>query len=124
MKPPLDPLPPDALAMGEIHGKTRQIDPLTGAPALFVYQRTAAKFANSASTTHPRLQLRREYGGKKGATPWQEAHRATFAAGVAAYKALTPQQRQDVRAEQRAAGYRGNLYNYFMGRYMALNPTP
>lgn len=124
MKPPLPPLPPDALAMGTIHGKTREIDPLTGHPVLLVYQRTGQYFANAASTTHPRLQLRREPGGKKGATPWQEAHRATFATGVAAYKALTPQERANVQAEQRAAGYRGNLYNYFMGRYMALNPTP
>lgn len=124
MKPPLPPLPADALALGSIHGKTVQIDPLTGTPALFVYQRTSQRFANNASATHPQLQLRREPGGKKGSTPWQEAHRATFADGVAAYKALTPTERAALQAEQQAAGYRGNLYNYFMGRFMALNPTP
>lgn len=123
MKPPLDPLPADALAMGTITGKTVQIDPLTNSPALFVYQRTSSAFANHASSTHPKLQLRREYGGKKGNTPWQERHRATFAAGVAAYKALTPQERQEVTAEQKRARYQGSLYAYFMGRYMALNPT-
>ena len=65
MSAPLDALPADALAMGTIHGKTVQVDPLTNAPALFVYQRTSSKFANHTSATHPRLQLRREPGGKK-----------------------------------------------------------
>ena len=120
----LDPLPADALAMGTITGKTVQIDPVTNAPTLFVYQRTSAAFANHASTTHPRLQLRREPGGKKGNTPWQEEHRGVFAAGVTAYKNLTPEARQLVAAEQKAAGYRGNLYAYFMSRYMMNNPTP
>lgn len=124
MTAPLEPLPADALAMGSITGKTVQIDPLTGLPALFVYQRTDARFANSASTTHPALQLRREPGGKKGSTPWQEAHRSTFADAVAAYKALTPAERAAVAAEQRAANFRGNLYAYFVSRYMHLNPTP
>ena len=124
MSAPLDALPADALAMGTIHGKTVQIDPLTNAPALFVYQRTSSKFANHTSATHPRLQLRREKGGKKGNTPWQEEHRGVFAAGVAAYKNLTPEARQLVAEEQKAAGYRGNLYAYFMSRYMMNNPTP
>lgn len=124
MTAPLDPLPADALSMGEIRGKTMQIDPLTGLPALFVYQRTTPALANHTSTTHPRLQLRREPGGKKGETPWQEAHRATFAQAVAAYKALTAPERAAVAAEQRAAGFRGNLYAYFVSRYMLLNPTP
>lgn len=120
----LDPLPADALAMGTITGKTVQIDPVTNAPTLFVYQRTSSKFANHTSATHPRLQLRREPGGKKGDTPWQEEHRATFSEGVAAYKNLTPAARQQLAAEQKNAGYRGNLYAYFMSRYMMNNPTP
>ena len=120
----LDPLPADALAMGSITGKTVQIDPVTNAPALFVYQRTSAAFANHASTTHPRLQLRREPGGLKGNTPQQQAHRAVFSDGVAAYKNLTPAARQQIAAEQKNAGYRGNLYAYFMSRYMMNNPTP
>ena len=120
----LDPLPADALAMGSITGKTVQIDPVTNAPALFVYQRTSAAFANHASTTHPRLQLRREPGGRKGNTPQQQAHRALFSDGVAAYKNLTPAARQQLAAEQKNAGYRGNLYAYFMSRYMMNNPTP
>lgn len=120
----LDPLPADALAMGSITGKTVQIDPLTKAPTLFVYQRTSSKFANHTSATHPRLQLRREPGGKKGSTPWQEQHRAVFSEGVAAYKNLTPAARQQIAAEQKNAGYRGNLYAYFMSRYMMNNPTP
>lgn len=120
----LDPLPADALAMGSITGKTVQIDPVTNAPALFVYQRTSAAFANHASTTHPRLQLRREPGGRKGNTPQQQAHRAVFSEGVAAYKNLTPAARQQLAAEQKNAGYRGNLYAYFMSRYMMNNPTP
>lgn len=124
MTTPLAPLPADALAMGSITGKTVQIDPLTAAPALFVYQRTAPQFANHTSTTHPRLQLRREPGGKKGSTLWQEAHRATFGNAVAAYKALTPTERAAVAAEQKNAGYRGNLYAYFVSRYMHLNPAP
>lgn len=120
----LDPLPADALAMGTITGKTVQIDPVTKAPTLFVYQRTSSKFANHTSATHPRLQLRREKGGKKGNTPWQEEHRAVFSDGVAAYKNLTPAARQQLAAEQKNAGYRGNLYAYFMSRYMMNNPTP
>lgn len=124
MSAPLDALPADALAMGTIRGKTVQVDPLTNAPALFVYQRTSSKFANHTSTTHPRLQLRREPGGKKGETPWQEDHRGVFAEGVTAYKNLTTEARQLVAAEQKAAGYRGNLYAYFMSRYMLNNPTP
>lgn len=124
MSAPLDALPADALAMGTIHGKTVQVDPLTNAPALFVYQRTSSKFANHTSATHPRLQLRREKGGKKGNTPWQEEHRAVFSDGVAAYKNLTPEARQQLAAEQKNAGYRGNLYAYFMSRYMMNNPTP
>ena len=124
MKNQLDPLPADALAMGSITGKTVQIDPVTNAPALFVYQRTSAAFANHASTTHPRLQLRREPGGRKGNTPQQQAHRALFSDGVAAYKNLTPAARQQLAAEQKNAGYRGNLYAYFMSRYMMNNPTP
>lgn len=124
MSAPLDALPADALAMGTIHGKTVQVDPLTNAPALFVYQRTSSRFANHTSTTHPRLQLRREPGGKKGRTPWQENHRNVFAEGVNAYKNLTPEARQLVAEEQKAAGYRGNLYAFFMSRYMMNNPTP
>ena len=120
----LDPLPADALAMGSITGKTVQIDPVTNAPALFVYQRTIAACANHASTTHPRLQLRREPGGRKGNTPQQQAHRALFSEGVTAYKNLTPAARQQLTAEQKNAGYRGNLYAYFMSRYMMNNPTP
>lgn len=120
----LDPLPADALAMGSITGKTVQIDPLTNAPTLFVYQRTSSRLANHTSATHPHLQLRREKGGKKGNTPWQEEHRATFSEGVAAYKNLTPAARQQLAAEQKNAGYRGNLYAYFMSRYMMNNPTP
>lgn len=120
----LPPLPADALAMGTITGKTVQLDPLTGLPALFVYQRTSSAFANHASTTHPRLQLRREVGGKKGSTPAMEAHRTTFAEGVTAYKAMTPEERASVLAEQRAANYRGNLYAYFMSRWMHLHSTP
>lgn len=124
MKPPLPALPADALALGSITGKTVQLDPLTNAPALFVYQRTGGKFANHASTTHPRLQLRREPGGKKGNTPAMEAHRTVFAEGVAAYKSMTQPERAAVLAEQRAANYRGNLYAYFMGRWMHLNSAP
>ena len=124
MSAPLKALPADALAMGTIHGKTVQIDPLTNAPALFVYQRTSSRLANHTSATHPRLQLRREKGGKKGNTPWQEQHRAVFSEGVAAYKNLTPEARQLVAEEQKAAGYRGNLYAFFMSRYMMNNPTP
>ena len=124
MKNQLDPLPADALAMGSITGKTVQIDPVTNAPALFVYQRTSAAFANHASTTHPRLQLRREPGGRKGNTPQQQAHRAGLSEGVAAYKNLTPAARQQIAAEQKNAGYRGNLYAYFMSRYMLNNPIP
>lgn len=124
MSAPLKALPADALAMGSITGKTVQIDPLTNAPALFVYQRTSAAFANHASTTHPRLQLRREPGGRKGNTPQQQAHRALFSDGVAAYKNLTPAARQQLAAEQKNAGFRGNLYAYFMSRYMMNNPTP
>ena len=124
MSAPLKALPADALAMGPIHGKTVQVDPLTNAPALFVYQRTSSTFANHTSATHPRLQLRREKGGKKGNTPWQEEHRAVFSDGVAAYKNLTPEARQQLAAEQKNAGYRGNLYAYFMSRYMMNNPTP
>lgn len=124
MKNQLKPLPADALAMGSITGKTVQIDPVTNAPALFVYQRTSAAFANHASTTHPRLQLRREPGGRKGNTPQQQAHRAVFSEGVAAYKNLTPAARQQLAAEQKNAGFRGNLYAYFMSRYMMNNPTP
>ena len=124
MKNQLDPLPADALAMGSITGKTVQIDPVTNAPALFVYQRTSAAFANHASTTHPRLQLRREPGGLKCNTPQQQAHRALFSDGVAAYKNLTPAARQQLTTEQKNAGYRGNLYAYFMSRYMMNNPTP
>lgn len=120
----LDPLPADALAMGSITGKTVQIDPVTNAPALFVYQRTSAAFANHASTTHPRLQLRREPGGRKGNTPQQQAHRAVFSNGVAAYKTLTPTARTALQAEAKTAGFRGNLYAYFMSRYMMNNPTP
>lgn len=123
MSAPLDALPADALAMGTIHGKTVQIDPLTNAPTLFVYQRTSSRLANHASATHPRLQLRREKGGKKGNTPWQEQHRAVFSEGVDAYKNLTPEARQLVAEEQKAAGYRGNLYAYFMSRYMMNNQT-
>lgn len=124
MSAPLKALPADALAMGSITGKTVQIDPLTNAPALFVYQRTSAAFANHASTTHPRLQLRREPGGLKGNTPQQQAHRALFSDGVAAYKNLTPAARKQLAAEQKNAGFRGNLYAYFMSRYMMNNPTP
>lgn len=120
----LNPLPADALAMGSITGKTVQIDPLTNAPALFVYQRTSAAFANHASTTHPRLQLRREPGGLKGNTPQQQAHRALFSDGVAAYKNLTPAARKQLAAEQKNAGFRGNLYAYFMAQFMRLNATP
>ena len=120
----LDPLPADALAMGSITGKTVQIDPVTNAPALFVYQRTSAAFANHASTTHPRLQLRREPGGRKGNTPQQQAHRALFSDGVAAYKTLTPAARTALQAEAKTASFRGNLYAYFMSRYMMNNPTP
>ena len=124
MSAPLKALPAYALAMGSITGKTVQIDPLTNAPALFVYQRTSAAFANHGSTTHPRLQMRREKGGKKGNTPWQEQHRALFSDGVAAYKTLTPAARTALQAEAKTAGYRGNLYAYFMSRYMMNNPTP
>ena len=124
MSAPLKALPADALAMGSITGKTVQIDPVTNAPALFVYQRTSAAFANHASTTHPRLQLRREPGGLKGNTPQQQAHRALFSDGVAAYKTLTPAARAALQAEAKTAGYRGNLYAYFMSRYMMNNPTP
>ena len=124
MSAPLNALPADALAMGTIHGKTVQVDPLTNAPTLFVYQRTIAACANHASTTHPRLQLRREPGGRKGNTPQQQAHRALFSEGVTAYKNLTPAARQQLTAEQKNAGYRGNLYAYFMSRYMMNNPTP
>ena len=120
----LDPLPADALAMGSITGKTVQIDPLTSAPAIFVYQRTSAAFANHASTTHPRLQLRREPGGLKGNTPQQQAHRALFSDGVATYKTLSPAARAALQAEAKAAGYRGNLYAYFMAQFMRLNATP
>ena len=120
----LKPLPADALAMGSITGKTVQIDPVTNAPALFVYQRTSAAFANHASTTHPRLQLRREPGGRKGNTPQQQAHRALFSDGVTAYKTLTPAARTALQAEAKTAGFRGNLYAYFMSRYMMNNPTP
>ena len=124
MKPKLEALPAEALAMGSIAGKTMQIDPLTGNPALFVYQRTGKAFANHASATHPRLQLRRETGGKKGKTPAMEAHRAVFADGVQAYKSMTPTDRAAVLAEQQAANYRGNLYAYFMGRWMHLHSMP
>ena len=124
MSAPLKALPADALAMGSITGKTVQIDPVTNAPALFVYQRTIAACANPASSTHPRLQLRREPGGRKGNTPQQQAHRALFSEGVTAYKNLTPAARQQLTAEQKNAGYRGNLYAYFMSRYMMNNPTP
>ena len=124
MSAPLKALPADALAMGTIHGKTVQIDPLTNAPTLFVYQRTSSRLANHASATHPHLQLRREKGGKKGNTPWQEEHRGVFAAGVTAYKNLPPEGRQLGAEEQKGAGYRGNLYAYFMSRYMMNNPTP
>lgn len=123
MSAPLKALPADALAMGTIHGKTVQIDPLTNAPTLFVYQRTSSRLANHTSATHPRLQLRREKGGKKGNTPWQEQHRAVFSEGVNAYKNLTPEARQQIAAERQNAGYRGNLYAYFMSRYMMNNPT-
>ena len=47
-----------------------------------------------------------------------------FSEGVAAYKNLTPEARQQLAAEQKNAGYRGNLYAYFMSRYMMNNPTP
>ena len=40
------------------------------------------------------------------------------------YKNLTPEARQQLAAEQKNAGYRGNLYAYFMSRYMMNNPTP
>lgn len=120
----LEPLPADALAMGTITGKTVLIDPVTNAPALYVYQRTSQAFANHASATHPRLQLRRETGGKKGKTPAMEAHRAVFADGVQAYKSMTPTDRTAVLAEQQAANYRGNLYAYFMGRWMHLHSMP
>lgn len=120
----LDPLPADALAMGTITGKTVMIDPVTNAPALYVYQRTSQAFANHTSTTHPRLQLRREPGGTKGNTPKQVQQRAIFADGVSAYQNLTPNERAAVQAEARAQRNRANLYAYFMAQWMRLNATP
>lgn len=74
-----DPIPPDFLALSDLRGKITLPDPVTGQPVVHVYQRTSSHLANAATEQHPRLQLRREPGGRKGNTPKQQQHGRRFA---------------------------------------------
>ena len=93
------PLKPDDLALSNLRGCITLPDPITGAPVRYVWQQTGRQFANQSTDQHPRLQMRIEPGGKKGDTPQQNQMRASMAAAVLAWQALSPADKKTWDAE-------------------------
>lgn len=119
-----DELSPDYMAAGPLTGVLTVHDPITGLKRRVVYQRTSAQFANARTPQHERLQLRVEYGGRKGNTAQQQGQRAAFATAVAIWQQMTPAQRRSWETEKRNAQATISTYHFFMSRYMKENPTP
>lgn len=87
-------------------------DPVTGVPVKYVYQRTSPKLANAATEQHPRLQLRREPGGRKGNTLRQQQQRAALTDASRQWALLSPAERKQY--EQGARRYGGRMRGYHL----------
>ena len=109
-----EPLKPDDLALSELRGRITLPHPVTGAPVRYVWQKTGRQFANQSTDQHPQLQLRIEPGGKKGNTPKQNAMRASMAAAVLEWQALSPADKKTWDAEARRYGGRLSGYHLFL----------
>lgn len=99
--------------LGIVLGKITDIDPITGQPATFVWQRTTPENANAATERFPNLQYRREPGGLKGMTAGQVAARNAMGQAIQDWRNLTPTERQSwnemgAQYSPRRTGY--NLY--------------
>ena len=117
------PISPDYLALEKITGKVTRYDPITGHPLRYVYQRTTPQLANVRSAQHPRLQLRREPGGRKGNTPQQQGQRAAFAEAVQAWQAMTEAERNQWKQDAKRMQARMTGYHFFLSRFMREHPT-
>lgn len=109
-----DKIPPDFLAMSDLRGGLTMPDPVTGLPVKYVYQRTSAKLANAATEQHPRLQLRREPGGRKGNTTRQQQQRAALTDASRQWALLSPGERKQYEQEARRYGGRMRGYHVFV----------
>ena len=89
-------------------------------PGCYVYQRTSHGNGNIPDDPTHRLQLRRWVKPADPMTPAQLARRALMAAAVAAWQALTT----DQRAAWRAAGKQRRIpaYNAFISAYLRAPP--
>lgn len=116
-----DPLKPDDLALANLRGLITLPDPVTGTPVRYVWQQTGGQFANQSTDQHPRLQLRREPGGKKGNTPKQEAMRASMAAAVLEWQVLDPAAKKALCIEARRYGGRLSGYHLFLRERLSTN---
>lgn len=108
------PLKPDDIALSNLRGLITLPDPNTGAPVRYVWQQTARQFANQSTDQQPRLQMRIEPGGKKGDTPKQNQMRASMAAAVAEWQALSPADKKTWDTEARLYGGRLSGYHLFL----------
>ena len=102
------------LALTNLRGRITLPDPVTGAPVRFVWQKTGSQFANQSTDQHPQLQLRREPGGKKGATTKQNQMRDSMAAAVVEWQALDPAAKKAWATEARRYGGRLSGYHLFL----------
>lgn len=113
-----DPIPPDFLALSDLRGKITLPDPVTGQPVVHVYQRTSAHLANAATEQHPRLQLRREPGGRKGNTPKQQQQRAALRAASQSWQTLSPAEQRQYNNEAKRYGGKMKGYHLYMREQM------
>lgn len=94
-----------------------------GEPGVFdrkVYQRTRRGAGNIRSRGTRSFQLRDYVYSNPGNTPRQLAGRVRFAEAVAAYQALTPEEREPWI--KRAKGAHMSHYNLFLRHYARTHP--
>ena len=93
---------------------------ITGAIGDIVYQRVRKGRGNIETDGHHDLQIRVKGGFTDARTTAQLQGRARIAAATAAYKALTPAERETWRLA--AKGIRGTGYNLFVRDFCQTHP--
>ena len=113
--------------MAKLHLSLRGI--LTGTPAFgtlpfgkYVYQKTKAGLGNTPNDKTRTLQCRRWVAGVQPHTSRQAPYRARFALGVAAWHALTEQDKELWRAPSRKLNL--NRFQGFMRNWCRTQPVP
>jgi hypothetical protein len=97
------------------------VPPGTSLPAgKYVFQKTVAGLGNITSDRSGRQQVRRWVRGTPTNTPLQQPQRARFARGVAAWHALSPEQKEAWRVPSRALGL--NRFQGFMRTWCRTEP--